>query len=952
MALTNDLVSQFVKVTKDDSKKKTDKTVYGTVVIYDESKYVKIDGSDLLTPIDATTKVSEGERVMVTIKNHTAVATGNLSNLPVNAGDLDNLSSEMVQRFDVIIADYVKTETLEADYAKIGIVEANAGKIKDLETANLTVTNRLDAVDGYIENLESENVKITGRLEANEADIETLTADTAIIRDDLVAASGTIGELVAKNAEITGRLEANEADIEDLNTKKLSAEQADIKYANIDFTNIGKAAMEYLYAESGLIRDVIVGDQTITGKLVGVTISGDVIEGGTIKADKIVVRGDDGLYYKLNVHENGARNLLTGTKDFNPSTLNFTISAWTVDEIYDDFLVKCYDNTSSETYINFFKRTEMFKRDTDYIVSFYAKGSGTLRCVTTNGATLPCRTLTSLGTTGYNNGSGLVSFPINEEWTRYWIRVRMENWDVESGSKELRLQVEAGSLVYFCGLKLEESQVVSDWTPAPEDNLYFDGMSYEDLNSGLHGSNIIAQTITAEKITVDDLVAFDATIGGFVIGDNSIHSIVKESVDNTTRGIYLDNDGQVNFGDSNNYLKYYQDDDGTYKLEISAASIKLGGSGRNVETALDDVKNAVDSIEVGGTNLLRNTGFIYVDNLEFDASGSNNIGTYAMDNEGGLHIVCSEQNVRCWLGVIPVTPGEQYAMSISYKINSGSSPLNLQYIFNDEVNNPVEYQSSENTIKSTREEDGWTVLTNILTIPSNDSIVNVRIAIRTGFDYENYTIDYNFKKPKFEIGNKATDWSPAPEDFENDITNAQNTADAAAAQSNANATRVHTALTEIDAIHATIRNIVTGQNGETLMTQTENGWTFDFTSFQNILNDATSNISSLNSDMSDTNSQVDILKKNLTDLGVYTEYIEFGTENGKPCIILGEHDSNFKVVITNTDIRFMEGSSIPASISNQSLNITKAVISDELKQGGFVWMARSNGNYGLMWKGE
>ena len=39
---------------------------------------------------------------------------------------------------------------------------------------------------------------------------------------------------------------------------------------------------------------------TITGNLIGVTISGDLIEGNTIVAEKLVIKGDDGLYYKLN----------------------------------------------------------------------------------------------------------------------------------------------------------------------------------------------------------------------------------------------------------------------------------------------------------------------------------------------------------------------------------------------------------------------------------------------------------------------------------------------------------------------------------------------------------------------------------------------------------------------------------------------------------------------------
>ena len=64
MDLSNDLISKFVKITNDGNKKETKEgTVYGTTVEYDGAMYVKIDGSDLLTPIDTTADIKEGERV-------------------------------------------------------------------------------------------------------------------------------------------------------------------------------------------------------------------------------------------------------------------------------------------------------------------------------------------------------------------------------------------------------------------------------------------------------------------------------------------------------------------------------------------------------------------------------------------------------------------------------------------------------------------------------------------------------------------------------------------------------------------------------------------------------------------------------------------------------------------------------------------------------------------------
>ena len=109
--------------------------------------------------------------------------------------------------------------------------------------------------------------------------------------------------------------------------------------------------------------------------------------------------------------------------------------------------------------------------------------------------------------------------------------------------------------------------------------------------NSLNGSVITAKSITATKISVSDLVAFDATIGGFHITDNSIYSGVKETVSNTTRGIYLDNDGQMVFGDSFNFVKFYHDEGtDTYKLAISAESIMFSAAQKNIETVINDLK--------------------------------------------------------------------------------------------------------------------------------------------------------------------------------------------------------------------------------------------------------------------------------------------------------------------------------------------------------------------------
>lgn len=428
MALSNELISQFAKITTEKEETKTEEVVYGTTVSYNDTVYVKLDGSDRLTPITSTTVVKPDERVTVMIKDHSAIVTGNLSSPSARNSDVEELGTQ-ISEFDTIIANKVDTEELNATNARIDTLNTDTVNIrKDLNAANanietltadnVTINETLNAQSASIDNLEANKLSVE-IADAKYATIENLEATNVSVNN----LSGTYADF--KNTTTT-KLAAVDASIENLETNKLSAASADLKYANIDFSNIGQAAIEEFYAKSGIIKDLTIEGGTITGELVGVTIKGDLIEGGTVVADKLVVKGENGLYYKLN----------------------------------------------------------------------------------TDGVT------TEAQQTEYNS---------------------------------------------------------------------------------LNGSVITAKSITATKISVKDLVAFDATIGGFKITENSIYSGTKESASNTTRGIYLDNDGQAVFGDASNYLKYYKDTDDTYKLAISANSVFLTSSNKDIETMISETNDKIDS---------------------------------------------------------------------------------------------------------------------------------------------------------------------------------------------------------------------------------------------------------------------------------------------------------------------------------------------------------------------
>lgn len=450
MSLSSDLISQFVKATKDDTKNAAETTVYGTIV-YDGKPYVKIDGSDLLTPISTTADVKDGDRVTVMIANHTATVTGNITSPSARTDDVKEVGSKITE-MEIVMAYKVTTEDLEAANATIESLRAKLANITNLEAVFADVEN-LRATFANLKYVSADEIEaITANIESIEAVFGTFTD---ISTEELEALNADIQTLRGYTADFTyvsaDILDAVKASVKKLDTDKLSAKDAEITYLNVDFSNIDKAQMQEFYAKSGLIENVTMGDGTVTGYLVGVTIKGDLIEGGTIVADKLVIKGTDGIYYKLN----------------------------------------------------------------------------------------------------YEGGT------------------------------------------------FAEGEVVP--------------------NDSLHGSVITAKSITATKISVDDLVAFDATIGGFNINEDSIHSSVKDSVDNTTRGLYFGADGQVAIGDANNFFKFYADESGQYKLAISADSILFGDERKSIPVAIDD---KFQELRIGGRNLIRNSMNLIFGDYSFVASGS------------------------------------------------------------------------------------------------------------------------------------------------------------------------------------------------------------------------------------------------------------------------------------------------------------------------------------------
>lgn len=423
-------------------------------------------------------EVSADDRVSVKIKDHQAVVTGNSSAPSASSTHVSLVESIVAEKASIteLNAEKARINNLVADNVSIhGEITASNAKIGDIEADNVTIHDSLNAMsatiaelsvesltveaadiryakvdslratDAKVYNLEATYTTISGKLEAAEANITTLTAKEAAFE------TTTADNFTATNASISS-LSAKEAAFETATANSFSAVNADISsvkadYAKIDFANIGDAAIRRVFATTGMIENLMINQGKITGDLAAVRIDGDLITANTIHANRIVIKGEDGLYYELN------------TSGLSPEALK---------EIEDDLEDRDLDPTT-------------------------------------------------------------------------------------------------------------------------------------ELNNRLHGSNIIAQSITANKIFVDDLYAFGATIGGFDIEEHSLHSHSKSSLSSTAPGVFMDDSGQLNIGDNDDYIKYTKiENTSDYRLDISAAVVTLGTNKTNVEAEIlsssEQITNQADQI--------------------------------------------------------------------------------------------------------------------------------------------------------------------------------------------------------------------------------------------------------------------------------------------------------------------------------------------------------------------
>ena len=328
-----------------------------------------------------------------------------------------------------------------------------------------------------------------------------------------------------------------------------------------------------------------------------------------------------------------------------------------------------------------------------------------------------------------------------------------------------------------------------------------------------------------------------------------------------------------------------------------------GGTTNQLDSQTVTVLNDIDGLEIGGRNLALGTKQrkVFV--------GKN------IKNQTGMIYSLVDYNI--------LNKSDSYVFSFDYELKNTTKATHL-YVG--------------------QHSDPWTRFVALEKTAGRHRAVKVYSAktwssneIGFRFDYFETDNEISFYNFKVEIGNKATDWTPAPEDIQEDIENGK--------QEAIEASRAYIDVKERE-INSNVENIKTIVNGHTTaistvkssVQQTENKVDTVFTQTEEIKS---------------------LTDQNAAELQDYKQYISMepikhdGEAEPRPTITLGQSTSSFKVVIDNKEIAFTGASGEKvAYITGDELRINNVVVVRKLAIGDFFLEQEENNHLVLKKGGE
>lgn len=311
----------------------------------------------------------------------------------------------------------------------------------------------------------------------------------------------------------------------------------------------------------------------------------------------------------------GGTNLVRGTANFS-SGWAWNTKVATITDIIDKFNVYHGTSTGTDTASNNydvrFDNALTVLPDTEYTLSFWVKGSGTIyshffpSCVA-YGINSDGKTTTS--------ADGFITHTLKSNWERYWIT--WKTLPTASGLKNVlpcRQVSTAKSEVWLYGVKLEKGNVPTDWTPAPED-------TQEQIDSKADSALTQEQlnALEAKRLQMETEMKALATLQQVSELETFINNLKKEDLDGRQKIIEITKAIEERVKDIEPIMEYSQ------KLQFIDTYITQGNGGMIIGKNDSSTKVVVTpdriSFQSGGSEVAYiSQSMLHIDNGVFTLS--------------------------------------------------------------------------------------------------------------------------------------------------------------------------------------------------------------------------------------------------------------------------------------------------------------------------------------------
>lgn len=324
----------------------------------------------------------------------------------------------------------------------------------------------------------------------------------------------------------------------------------------------------------------------------------------------------------------------------------------------------------------------------------------------------------------------------------------------------------------------------------------------------------------------------------------------------------------------------------------------------NAQSTSYSVGSTPEGIVVGGCNLLLSTQTF---KPNFGLNGTSD--TPIKDTDGFYYVSLRNSWSNYIYQFIDLVLGQTYTISFYAKCDSN---VQLEIKDDSENNIPLAYA----TINS----KDWKLYNTTFVVRTKK--VTPKVCFLTRQDSATIYI----KKIKLEKGNKATDWTPAPEDVDEAI-NTERTERQSAIETKAN--EITSKVSETYVSNSALEHYQ--KDVESRFTQTKKDFTWSISeSVKDAKNEMSGQIESVNG-------RVDGLKQTTDNVNSYMSFDNDG-------LTLGKSDSAFKTKITNEEWSIQKNGAKVTYINDQTMYITDGQFTQSLKVGAFGFVPRANGS--------